>query len=76
MLPTFCQDFFVITTQGLVFIFMWYYRYCSKGLQSKQEGKYQEAMQSGSAPNLGWESDNFPIRHHKREPRGQPFPSW
>ena len=22
-----------------------------------------------------WESDNFTIRHHKREPRGQPFTS-
>ena len=22
-----------------------------------------------------WESDNVTIRHHKREPRGQPFPS-
>ena len=26
-------------------------------------------------PGYQWESDNFTIRHHKREPRGQPFPS-
>ena len=69
------QNFFVITTQGIVFIFMWYYRYCSKGLQCKKEGKDQESSQSGTAPYLGWESNNFTIRHHKREPRGQLFPS-
>ena len=45
--------------------------------QSKKEGKDQESMQSSTTPDLGyqWESDNVTIRHHKREPRGQPFPS-
>ena len=29
------------------------------------------------APDLGyqWESDKLTVRYHKREPRGQPFPS-
>ena len=45
--------------------------------QSKKEGKYQESIQSSMTPDPGyqWESDNVTIRHHKREPRGQPFPS-
>ena len=43
---------------------------------SKKEGKYQESVQSSTTPDPGhkWESDNFEIRH-KRETRGQPFPS-
>ena len=46
-------------------------------LQSKKEGKDQEPTQSSTKPDPGyqWESDNFTIRHHKRKPRGQPFPS-
>ena len=46
-------------------------------VQSKIEGKDQESIQSSTTPDSGyqWESDNFTIRHHKREPRGQPFPS-
>ena len=45
--------------------------------QSKKEGKDHESIQSSTTPDLGyqWESDNVTIRHHKREPRGQPFPS-
>ena len=45
--------------------------------KSKKEGKDQESIQSSTTPDPGcqWESDNFTIRHHKREPRGQPFPS-
>ena len=45
--------------------------------ESKKEGKDQESIQSSTTPDPGyqWESDNFTIRHHKREPRGQPFPS-
>ena len=45
--------------------------------QSKKECKDQESIQSITTPDPGyqWESDNFTIRHHKREPRGQPFPS-
>ena len=45
--------------------------------QSKKEGKDQESIQSSTAPDPGyqWESDNFKIGHHKRESRGQPFPS-
>ena len=44
---------------------------------SKKESKDQELIQSSTTPGPGyqWESDNFTIRHHKREPRGQPFPS-
>ena len=47
------------------------------GNQSKKESKDQESIQSSNLPDPGyqWESDNFTIRHHKREPRGQPFPS-
>ena len=45
--------------------------------ESKKKGKYQESIQSSTTPDPGyqWESDNFTIRHHKQEPRGQPFPS-
>ena len=45
--------------------------------ESKKKGKDQESIQSSTTPDLGyqWESDNFTIRHHKREPRGQLFPS-
>ena len=48
----------------------------SNDQQSKKEGKDQELIQSGTTrdPGYQWESD-FTIRHHKREPRGQPFPS-
>ena len=44
---------------------------------SKRVGKNQESIQSSTTPDPGyqWESDNFKIRHHKREPRGQPFPA-
>ena len=40
---------------------------------SYKESKYQESIQSSTTPDPGyqWESDNFTIRHHKREPRGQ-----
>ena len=43
------------------------------GHLSKKEGKYRELIQPDSG--YQWESDNATIRHHKREPRGQPFPS-
>ena len=39
--------------------------------QSKKEGKDQKSI--NQAP-YQWESDNITIRHHKREPGGQPFP--
>ena len=43
--------------------------------QSKRAGKDQESIQSSTTPDPGyqWESDNVTIRHHKQEPRGQPF---
>ena len=43
--------------------------------KSKKEGKDQESIQSSITPDPGyqWESDNFTIRHHKREPRVQTF---
>ena len=45
-------------------------------VESKKEDKDQESIQSTSSdPRYQWESDNVTIRHHKREPRGQPFPS-
>ena len=48
-----------------------------KNFQSKKEGKDPELIQSSITPDTGyqWESDNVIIRHHKRKPRGQPFPS-
>ena len=43
----------------------------------KKEGKDQESIQSSTTPDQGyqWENDNVTIRHHKREPRGQPLPA-
>ena len=43
---------------------------------SKQVCKDQESIQSSTTPNLGyqWESNKLTVKHHKREPRGQPFP--
>ena len=37
----------------------------------------QESIQSSTTPDPGhqWESDKLTVRHHKREPRGQPFPA-
>ena len=45
--------------------------------ESEFECKDQESIQSSTTPGPGyqWESDKFTVRHHKREPRGQPFPS-
>ena len=45
--------------------------------ESKKEGKDQKSIQSSTTPDPGyqWESDNITLRHHKREPKGQPFPS-
>ena len=45
--------------------------------QSKKEGKDQESILSSttSDPGYQWESDNFTISHHKREPKGSPFPA-
>ena len=45
--------------------------------KSKKEGKDQVLIQSITTPDPGyqWESDNFTIRHHRREPGGQSFPS-
>ena len=45
--------------------------------QSTKKGKDQEPIQSSTTPDPGyqWESKKLTIRHHKREPRGQPFPS-
>ena len=45
--------------------------------QSKKEGKDQESIQSSTTPDQGyqWESNKLTIKYHKREPRGQSFPS-
>ena len=41
----------------------------------KKVSKDQESIQSSATPDPGYqlESDNVTNRHHKREPRGQPF---
>ena len=54
------------------------YGYCPEEThESKKEGKDQESMQS--SPHLtqdtNWKVTTSKIRHHKREPRGQLFPS-
>ena len=48
-----------------------------KQYQIKKEDKDQESIQSSTTPDPGyqWERDNVTIRHHKPQPRGQPFPS-
>ena len=45
--------------------------------QRKKEDNDQESVQSSSTSEPGYqlESDNVKIRHHKRVPRGLPFPS-
>ena len=45
--------------------------------KSTKEGKDQESIQSSTTPDprYPWESNKLTIRHNKREPRGQPFPS-
>ena len=52
---------------------MGYFRYN----KSNKEGKDQESIQSSttSDPGYQWGSNKLTIRHHKREPTGQPFPS-
>ena len=39
--------------------------------------KDQESIQSSTTldTRYKWKSDKLTVRHHKREPRGQPFPS-
>ena len=46
-------------------------------LKVRKRDKVQESKQSITTPDPGyqWESENVAINHHKREPRGQPFPS-
>ena len=45
--------------------------------KSKKEDKDQESVQSNTTHDPGYqqESNKLTIRNHKREPRGQPFPS-
>ena len=45
--------------------------------QSKLGCKDLESIQSSTTPVPGyqWESDKLTVRHQKREPRGQHFPS-
>ena len=45
------------------------------GLQCKEGCKDQESMQSSTTPDPGyqWKSDNFTVRHHKREQEVSPF---
>ena len=45
--------------------------------KTKKEVKDQVSIQSSTTPDPGykWERENFTIRHHKRQQRGQLFPS-
>ena len=45
--------------------------------QCKLGCKDQESIQFSTTPYPGyqWESDKLTVRHHKREPIDQPFPS-
>ena len=45
--------------------------------QSKKVCKGRESIQSSTIPDPGyqWQSNKLTVRHQKREPRGQPFPS-
>ena len=54
-----------------------YRKYKIKTIKSKWGCKDQESIQSSTTPDPGyqWESDKLTVRHHKPEPRGQPFPS-
>ena len=44
-------------------------------IESKKEGKDQKSIQTSTTPELvyQWESNKLIIRHHKGEPRGQPW---
>ena len=46
-------------------------------MKVKKESKDQVSIQSSATPDPGyqWESNKLKIRHYKRGPRGQPFPS-
>ena len=46
---------------------------CNVRKMAKIRNRYNQAPHL--TPGYQWESDNVTIRHHKREPRGQPFPS-
>ena len=48
-----------------------------KESQSKTLGKDHGSIHSSTTPDPGykWESNKLTVRHHKREPRVQPFPS-
>ena len=45
--------------------------------RSKLGCKDQESIQSSTTPDPGYQCESYKltVRHHKREPRGQPFPS-
>ena len=62
-----------MVSQSLKFGPKWQFLY----FKSKKKGKDQESIQLSTTPNPGYQrkSDNFTFRHHKREPRGQPFPA-
>ena len=66
--------FMLFSIQAFEHFLHWLTSYQNK---SKKEGKDQESIQSSTTPDTEyqWERDNFTIRHHKREPRGQPFSS-
>ena len=45
--------------------------------ESNKDGKDPDLIKSSTTPDTGyqWESNKLAIRHRKREPRGQPFPT-
>ena len=73
VLMTRCRRWRVYENGGLVAINIFQDRL----VLSKKEGKDQESIQSSTTPDpiYQWEINKLTIRHHKREPRGQPFPS-
>ena len=46
-------------------------------MKVSEDSKIRNRVQSSTTPDPGYqlESDKLTVRHHKREPRGQPFPS-
>ena len=44
-------------------------------MKSYKSSKGAKIRNRYNHPEYQWESDKFTVRHHKQEPRGQPFPS-
>ena len=68
---------FICRANSVKPVYSGHFQNTKNGFQGKKEGRGQESIQSSTSPDPGyqWESDNFTVRNHKREPRSQPFPS-